>query len=364
MTVDHAQRRTDVLDLVRPDDLEALLVSNPLNIRYLTGFTGSMGYLLLAEQPTLLVDGRYQEQADQEVSGVDIVTVPSSQLLPGGIADLLAGSGHARIGFEATTITMAQYAPLAEGPYEFVRTDLAVERRRARKDETELGLLREAARLAVAILDEAWDVVAPGRTEMEVAGEIERAQRRAGSEGSAAKLIVASGARTSLPHAAASTKVIGADEPILIDLSTTWDGYRADITRLGFTGPVPDDYARVVEVVKAAQDAALAGIRPGMTAKEVDALMRDHITEAGYGPLFIHAAGHGIGMGQHEIPMFSPYGTATIEPGMVVMLEPGIYVRDTHGARLEDAVVITDTGCELLLPADSTVRELSGSPGV
>lgn len=359
MTVDHSQRRSDVIDLLKETDLEAMLVSNPLNIRYLTGFTGSMGHLLLADEPSLLVDARYQEQADQEVSGVAVVTVPSSQLLPSGLAKMLAGSGHSRIGYEATTITMAQYQPLADGPYDFVRTDQLVESRRARKDDTELGLLREAARLAASILEEAWDHVEPGRTEMEVAGEIERAQRRAGSEGSAAKLIVASGPRTSLPHAAASMRLIGADEPILIDLSTVWEGYRADITRLGFTGVVPREYERLVEIVKGAQQAALDGLRPGMSAKEVDALMRDHIAAAGHGAEFIHAAGHGIGMGQHEIPMFSPFGTMLVEPGMVVMLEPGIYLRDTYGARLEDAVVVTDSGCELLLPVDQQTRQLA-----
>jgi Xaa-Pro aminopeptidase len=350
-----ARRRADVLAALEADGLDALLVTDLLNLRYLTGFTGSTGFLLLSDRPRLLVDGRYAEQAAWEAPGVEIDSVVSSQLLPQALVALVAGSGRPRIGFEAATMTVAQHARLAGGPVELVGTDSVVEHRRMRKDADEIARLRATAELAVASLEAAWEFVRPGRSELEIAGEIERAQRSSGSEGSAS-LIVATGARTSLPHAAPSSRVLEADEPVLIDVAPILAGYRADITRLGYTGAVPPQYLELLDVVRGAQEAAFAGIRPGMTAKEVDQLVRGHIEAAGHGELFIHASGHGLGLDVHEPPVLSPYGTLPLEPGMVIMIEPGLYVPGAFGVRLEDAVVVTDSGCEVLLPTPSEVR--------
>lgn len=350
-----AQRRADVLAALAGDDLDALLVSDLLNLRYLTGFTGSSGHLLLAEHPRLLVDGRYAEQAGREAPGIEVVSVASSQLLPQGLVALVSESGHRRIGFEAGTMTVAQHARLTNVPAELVSTDSVVEHRRMRKDADEIAQLRAAAAVAVQSLEAAWEVVAPGRSEFEIAGEIERAQRQAGADGSAS-LIVATGPRTSLPHAAPSGRVLEAGEPVLLDVAPILAGYRADITRLGYTGPVPSRFRELLGVVRGAQDAAFTGLRPGMTARQADDLVRGHIVAAGFGELFIHASGHGLGMGVHEPPVLSPYGTVPLEPGMVVMIEPGLYVPGEFGVRLEDAVVITDAGCELLLPTPSDVR--------
>lgn len=358
MSVDFGQRRSDVLSALGSLDLDHLLVSNMLNVRYLTGFTGSVGYLLLSSDPLLLVDARYGEQAGEQASGVDIVSVDSSALLNSGLANMLHGAGAPRIGYEAQDLTAAKYLDLASPDIDLIRTDNLVEWRRTRKDEVEVDLLRKAASLAIEILETAWGLVQPGVLEAEIAGAIERAQRIAGSEGSAAKLIVASGPRTSLPHAAASMRPIGQDEPVLIDISTVWEGYRADLTRLAFTGPVPAEYSQIVDVVRAAQDNAITEVRPGMSASQVDSLIRGVVEEMGFGPQFIHASGHGIGMGQHELPMFNPYNDMTLEPGMVVMFEPGIYLEGKYGARLEDAVVVTEEGCEVLMPTTREIRQI------
>ena len=358
MSVDFGRRRSDVLAAVGYLDLDHVLVSNMLNVRYLTGFTGSVGYLLLSANPVLLVDARYREQAGEQASGVDIVSVDSSALLNTGLANMLDEASATRIGYEAQDLSAAKYLDLVSPNIDLIRTDNLVELRRTRKDEVEVALLRKAASLAIEILDMAWGLIKPGVLEAEIAGAIEQAQRTAGSEGSAAKLIVASGPRTSLPHAAASMRPIGRDEPVLIDISTVWEGYRADITRLGFTGPVPAEYSEIVDVVGAAQDNAIAELRPGMTASQVDSLIRGVVEEKGFGPQFIHASGHGIGMGQHELPMFNPYHDTPVEPGMVVMFEPGIYIEGKYGARLEDAVVVTEEGCDVLMPAGREIRQI------
>jgi Xaa-Pro aminopeptidase len=239
-----------------------------------------------------------------------------------------------------------------------VRTDDLVEAERVVKDAEEIALLRQAAKVADEVLSEALALVRPGMTENELAGEIERLQRRHGAERSAAPLIVASGERSSLPHGAASHRVIGAGEPVLFDLSPVIGGYRADLSRTVHLGPAGPELRRAHRVVLEAQARATAALRPGLRTREADAVARDHIDRNGFGACFNHSLGHGIGLDQHEAPLLSPHDGAVLEAGMVVTIEPGIYLPGLGGVRLEDAAVITDHGCEVITGSDRALREL------
>ncbi|MTD15211.1 M24 family metallopeptidase [Nakamurella sp. YIM 132087] len=200
------------------------------------------------------------------------------------------------------------------------------------------------------------DWLVPGRTENSIAGEIERAQRALGAERSAAPILVSSGERSALPHGQASPKLIADGEPVLFDFSPVVRGYRADITRAFHLGPPSAEYLRLHAAVTDAQHTAMAAVRPGVACRQVDAVARR--TLAGHGGLdrwFRHSLGHGIGLDQHEAPLLSPYDDSVLEAGMVVMIEPGVYVPGVGGTRLEDAVLVTESGCEPLTTSDPAV---------
>jgi Xaa-Pro aminopeptidase len=330
------------------------------NIRYLTGFTGSAGLLLVGVAGLkLLVDFRYTTQASEQTSGIDIDGSSSPPQLWESALSELEGK-KLRLAYEELTLTAGQLRDLKDRnpSADLVPTRNLIEKLRMIKDADELALLRCAADVADAVIDKIMATVTPGMSENELAGEIERWQRRLGAERSAAPLIVASGERSALPHGVASQKIINWNEPLMVDLSPVIGGYRADLTRTFYLGKADPEFVKMYLVVQEAQDIARESIRPGMSCREADAFGRSHIAQAGYGPLFNHSLGHGIGLDQHEAPRLSPHDASLLQTGMVVMLEPGIYRRGFGGARLEDAVLITSDGCELLSVSDRSLREL------
>jgi Xaa-Pro aminopeptidase len=358
--LDHLTRRERVLARLRGRGLDGIVVTRMTNIRYLTGFTGSAGVLLLGETACLMVDFRYAEQARQEVGAEVEVDGEASppRLWPSFLERLGARQGW-RVGYEARVLSAARLADLdALGTCELVRTDDLVEAERTVKDADEVALLRRAAKVADEVLAETLGLVRPGVTENELAGEIERIQRRLGAERSAAPLIVASGERSSLPHGAASHRVIGAGEPVLFDLSPVIGGYRADLSRTVHLGPAGPELRRAHRVVLEAQARATEALRPGLRTRDADAIARDHIDRNGFGARFNHSLGHGIGLDQHEAPLLSPHDGATLQPGMVVTIEPGIYLPGLGGVRLVDAAVITDRGCVVITGSDRALQEL------
>jgi Xaa-Pro aminopeptidase len=347
--MDYGTRRSTALADMEGAGIDALLVTKMTNIRYLTGFTGTIAYLILARRPIIAVDFRYHEQARRQAVGVEVLESLSSRTLWPDTRSRLSGLGSRRVGVEAGHLTLAQFREL-EGiaGIEWVPTDGVVERRRWKKDADELKALREAVRIADEVVEEMIDVIKPGMTEHRVAGEIELRQRDKGGERSASEIIVASGSRSSMPHGIATDRVIRAAEPVMLDLGTVVDGYLSDLTRTIHLGKAPDGFRKIYEIVFEAQRRAEAEIRPGMTCREADSIARDYIGAAGYGDHFGHSLGHSIGLDNHERPGLSPFDDAVLEPGVVTTVEPGIYLGGKYGVRLEDMIVVTDGGCEVL----------------
>jgi Xaa-Pro aminopeptidase len=343
--------------------VDGLLVSNLANIRYLTGFTGSAAVLLVGPAAvTLTTDGRYRTQAAEQLtdSGVD----RSVELIVGGVAvqrDALversAEPAMARLGLEANSVTWSaqrRWAEAFEG-VEVVPTSGVVEALREVKDQGELARMARAAAIADAALGDVLPMLGEGATEHEVALALDGAMRRLGAEDRAFETIVASGPNAAKPHARPSYRVIEAGDPVVIDFGATYDGYRSDMTRTFSVGGAPEgELARVFDVVGAAQAAGVAAVVPGVSAGDVDRACRDLIAEAGWAAAFEHGTGHGVGLDIHESPSVGPASTAILRRGVVVTVEPGVYLAGLGGARVEDTVVVTSDGCRplTLFPKD------------
>lgn len=362
--MEYLNRRTAALTALAEAGADTLLVTRMTHIRYLTGFTGTAGVLLLAPEPVLIVDFRYGAQAREQATGLRINGDCAPPRLWHTVYEEIAALKPDRLGFDSRNLTAEQYLELSHPARarSLVRCDGLVERLRQVKDADELRALSHAAAVAEQLVRQLSDWIAPGVTENEVAGEIERAQRRLGAERSAAPVIVASGERTVLPHGAASPRPIRAGEPVLCDLSPVLNGYRADLTRIWHLGPAPTQYRRLHAAVRQAQQQAMAAVRAGVRACDVDAVARQVLAGHGLEQYFKHSLGHGIGLDQHEPPLLSPYDQTVLQPGMVVMIEPGVYVPGVGGTRLEDAVLVTESGCTPLTTIDPEIRELGGGP--
>ena len=333
-------------------DLDAILITQPENRRYLSGFTGSAGVLLISqEQAIIATDFRYYEQVAREAPGFQLARIEKKfvDILP----HLVAQVGAKRVGFESAHLTYDQYqewAKVAEG-FELVPTKELVEKIRAVKDEDELEKIRRAVALADQALAYVLDIIEPGMTEKEVAWELESFMRTHGAEKVAFDLIVASGPNGALPHATASERAIRADEPIVMDLGCVVEGYHSDMTRTICLGQPDERFREVYELVLSAQLAAEEAIRPGMTGREADAIARKVIEEAGYGEQFGHGLGHGVGLAIHEKPTLGKLSEDVLEPGMVFTVEPGVYIPGWGGVRIEDLVVLREDGVEVLTQA-------------
>ena len=373
------ERRVERLrNRLREQQLDAFLVTNPENRRYLSGFTGhdsgadSAGALVITPNETVLItDGRYLEQAEHEAPGLRLVK-REGEFAPVA-AKTLRELAARRVGFEAAHVTVALRDDLAEAlakpesasenkgegekkgeaaapePVELVATRKVVEPQRAVKDEAEQAAIERA----VAITDETFAYLCgwlkPGMTEKQVAQEIDRYMREKGAEGMAFAPIVASGPNSALPHAVPTDRAIAMGEPITIDMGAKYAGYCADLTRTVCLGEPSAVTQAIYDAVLAANDAAEKGLRPGLNGQQADALARDTLTARGYGEQFLHSLGHGLGLEIHENPRLSKFGAEhTLEPGMAVTVEPGVYIAGQSGVRIEDTVIVTDGGVRVL----------------
>ena len=329
--------------------LNAILISQPENRRYLSGFTGSAGWLILSpEREVLATDFRYYEQVAREAPSFELakVTTKFTDLLPGVLADL----GVQRLGFESLHLTVDEWSTLSRATegVEWVPLKETVEAIRVVKEEAEIEAIRRSVALTDAAFAHLVEVIRPGMTELEAAWEIEAHMRIHGASKAAFDLIVAAGPNGALPHALAGDHVIEPGEPIVFDIGCVVDGYCSDMTRTFCLGRPSPKYLEVWDIVRRAQEAAEASIRAGISGVAADAAARDLITAAGYGAAFGHGLGHGVGLAVHELPRASRLSEDTLGPGMTLTVEPGIYLPGEFGVRLEDLVIIRDQGVEIL----------------
>jgi len=334
-----------------------LVVGALPNLRYLTGFTGSAGVLLVTgDRAVLATDGRYRTQAADQLDAAGLAG--RVELVVGGVPaqrDAVVGAlrdgAHPVVGLEADHVTWAAQRRWAEvlAPAAVVPTTGVVEALRQVKEEGELARMGAAAAIADAALAEVRSLLVPGRREDEVALALDTTMRRLGAEDRAFETIVASGPNAAKPHARPGPRPLEAGDPVVIDFGAVFDGYRSDMTRTFCVGGDPTGtLARVFAVVGAAQAAGVAAVRAGAAGSEVDGAARRLIAEAGWADAFEHGTGHGVGLDIHEAPAVGPQSTAILAPGVVVTVEPGVYLPGTGGVRIEDTVVVTEDGCRAL----------------
>ncbi|PAD69463.1 Xaa-Pro dipeptidase [Bacillus sp. 7586-K] len=329
--------------------IDGLLITSEYNRRYMTGFTGTSGIALISEDKAVfMTDFRYTEQAAKQVKEYEIVqhTGPLSE----EVAQLVSKLGIKKLGFEQDHLTYQEYSNYKKvlNSVEFIPVSGAVEKLRLIKSPAEIKILKEAAEIADAAYKHILTFVKPGVREIDVSNELEFFMRKNGAVSSSFDIIVASGYRSALPHGVASEKEIEKGDFVTLDFGAYYKGYCSDITRTFAVGQPSDELKKIYSIVLEAQLRGMNGIKPGMTGKEADALTRDYISEHGYGEYFGHSTGHGLGMEVHEGPALSYRSDTILQPGMVVTVEPGIYIPNLGGVRIEDDTVITENGNESL----------------
>jgi len=345
------ERVAKIRERLAAEGTDALLVTSPANVRYLSGFTSEDGQLLISkEQAFLITDFRYYEQAERQAPGYQLFKL--SKPLPVAFADLVGDAGISRVAFESDHVTYARYQELSsiEG-LGLVPVKGWVEAMRAKKSADEVALIRRAVEIADAAIAALRELLQPGMTERQLAWELEAYMRTHGADAAAFPIIAAGGPNGAMPHAVSTDRLLVPGEPIVLDLGARVEGYCSDLTRTVCIGQPDDKFREIYAIVLAAQQAAEAGIRPGLSGKEADAIARHVIADSGYGEAFGHGLGHGVGLEVHERPSVSPRGEDPLEPGTVMSVEPGIYLPGWGGVRIEDLVVLTETGIEILTGA-------------
>lgn len=343
-------RLTKLRTKMTSEKFDAFLCMRPENRRYLSGFTGSAGMLLITQdQAFLLTDFRYLEQAAAQAPEFQVVKIGNEPFKT--LAEL--NQGIEVLGFEGDFVTFEEYGKLEQN---FARTRLVsrpelVNHLRSVKEPSEIELIREAVRIADDAFSEILQFISVGQTEAEIALHLEFSMRQAGASGPSFDFIAASGWRSAMPHGVASSKKVQQGEFLTLDYGAIYQGYCSDITRTVCLGEPDEKQRALYDTVLAANRAGIAAVRPGLTGKEVDAAARKLIEDAGYGEYFGHGLGHSVGLAIHEGPNLSPREERVLEPGMVVTVEPGIYLPDYGGVRIEDMVLVTEQGCEVLTKA-------------
>lgn len=340
----------------------ALLVTNLTNVRYLTGFTGSAGMLfVLPDAAVLLTDGRYEGQAAEQVAAsgapvtVDVAPAVGQRAVA---AELVGAAGIEALALEAANVTWARQRAFESEWFpgvELVPTVGVVEELRRVKDAGELDRLARAAAIADEALEEVRTRLGDGLTEAEFGRLLDYTMRELGASGPSFETIVASGPNGAKPHHRPGSRVIGRDEPVVLDFGALVDGYCSDMTRTVWVeGVSHPDLRRAVSVVLESQAAGVAAVRAGVACAEVDAACRNVIADAGWADRFVHGTGHGVGLDIHEAPSVAATSTDTLVSGHVVTVEPGVYLPGIGGVRIEDTVVVTDDGCR---PLTSTAKD-------
>jgi Xaa-Pro aminopeptidase len=338
-------------------ELDALLISTAENRRYLSGFTGSAGYLIITpDRAILFTDSRYTEQATGQAPDFQVAQVRGGwDWLP----EALKETGAKQVGFESENMPVAAYQRLLDTlkkdqaleRISLIPTSGVVEELRVAKDQEELALLQKAIDASDAAMEAVCPTIQEGMTEREVAWRMETAMREFGADSASFSTIVASGPNGAMAHHRPTDRAIRAGEPIVIDMGARVGGYCSDITRTVVVGELDEMFRKIYDIVLGAQLTAINIVRPGLTGEECDDLARTVIAEAGYGDNFGHSLGHGIGLAVHESPRVGPQSSDLLRPGMVFTIEPGIYVTGWGGVRIEDIVILREVGATSLSKA-------------
>jgi Xaa-Pro aminopeptidase len=381
----YSRRAETVRRTLAETGLEALIVTHPPNLRYLTGFDGSVGALLiLPTRAVLIVDGRYiTTTRDRVASSGELQWIQvelAARSLEEGLIDAIAEVEGAAIGVEAAAITLSRFERLTsllesrpaaalKSGVRLVPTERVVEQARVIKDAFEVATFRKAAAMLSEVAVCVLEAVSPGRSELDIAGDVDTLLRQAGFSRPAFDTIVASGPNSALPHARPGPRRLGPGDSVVLDFGGVYDGYCVDLTRTVQLPPGTDAFSSTFAAVRAAHAAAIAAIRPGVKASLVDAAAREVLEARGLGDAFVHGTGHGLGLEVHEEPRVtrpgSPALDEVLQPGMVFTVEPGAYLPGAHGVRIEDDVVVTAEGCEVLtsVPIEPIRTRESGNPG-
>ncbi|PID16924.1 Xaa-Pro dipeptidase [Sporosarcina sp. P34] len=335
-------------NLLKEQQLDALVITNPYNRRYMTNFTGSAGTAIVSQDDAVFItDFRYIEQANDQLTGYRIVQHTGAMIQE--VANQVKEMKIDTLGFEKEDLSYSQFEVYDENiKAKLVPVAGLIEQLRLIKTPEEIEVLKQAAAIADAAFVYICSVIQAGKTELEIANELEFFMRKQGATSSSFDIIVASGERGALPHGVASDKVIETGDLVTMDYGALYNGYISDITRTVAIGEPSAKLREIYEVTLRAQELGVEQIKPGMTGIEADAITRDYIKSKGYGEAFGHSTGHGIGMEVHEAPALSFRSNTVLVPNMAVTVEPGIYLPGVGGVRIEDDILITETGNERL----------------
>ena len=336
----------------------AMLVTDMTNLRYLCGFTGTEAVLLITGRSQyIFVDFRYVEQAGKECPGFTLRKVSRR---PDDVAGFVRKNKYTPLAFEQENVTYGTYyrlKKLMKGVKLRPVGDWIIEQR-AIKDDNEVRLIKRSAKIAARAFREVWQKARPGIKERDFALLLETRMQELGSGYPPFSTIVASGKRGACPHGVASDKKLGKGELVTVDFGAVYKGYQSDQTITFCTGSPRKKQRQVYDTVREAQARAIKAVRPGVSCREVDEVARGYISDAGYGDFFGHGLGHGVGLSTHERPVLSPKSEGALEPGMVVTVEPGIYIPGWGGVRIEDMVLVTEKGRRLLTSSSGDLRVL------
>ncbi|MEK5332373.1 M24 family metallopeptidase [Lysinibacillus sp. FSL W8-0992] len=333
---------------LQEQNIDGILITNGYNRRYMTGFTGTAGVAIVSQNEAVFItDFRYTEQAAAQIK--DFRIVQHEVTLLEEIATQVKAMGIKSLGFEKDTVSFGTY----ELYKSVIQADLVpvsglIEKIRLIKTEQEINIIKVACEIADHAFTHILDFIKPGKTELEVSNELEFFMRQQGATQSSFDTIVASGLRSALPHGVATNKVIEKGDFVTLDFGALYNGYISDITRTVAVGEPSEKLVEMYNTVLASQLLSLEKVGPGLTGIQADAIARDYLTEKGYGEAFGHSLGHGIGLEVHEGPGLSKRSETVLEPGMAVTIEPGVYVPGVGGVRIEDDILITESGNELL----------------
>ncbi|MGV3465003.1 MAG: M24 family metallopeptidase [Heyndrickxia sp.] len=338
-------------ETIKKLDIDGLIVSNPFNRRYLTGFTGTAGIALISEsEAKFITDFRYNDQAKEEVKDYEVIICKGSETLLKSVYGQIKKMNLSTIGFESTDVSFDLYSQLENNLEICLKpTKGIIEEMRMIKTDEEVQKIKKAAEITDKTFHHILTFLKPGITELDLSHEIEYFMRKQGATTNAsARIIVASGYRSAYPHGGASNKMIENGDMITFDFGAQYQGYASDMTRTVTVGEPDSKLREIYQIVYDALELSLSTLQPGMSCREGDAIARDYIADKGYGEYFGHGGGHGIGLEIHEDPYFSKSSKQVLAPGMVVTVEPGIYIPELGGVRIEDDVLIKLDGIEIL----------------